>query len=229
MNDELFSSIYNGVTFLQMVLFSLMILSVTFREESQEKIRVKSILQGGCIVLAAFFVLIASRYLWTAFAVFVNSRAEHLDGVAQQMLFTAATAVNAVLNCIPTAIVSVIEEFDESKCSVSTWLYVIASNRLKNYYRGRKEELPLEAADLQAVSEEKSPQNMMELEEMRRELLDALKMLPLKERSILIQKFYMGKSAAEIAEDLGLTPGNVRVIQKRSLEKLRKILEVNGR
>lgn len=107
MNDELFSSIYNGVTFLQMVLFSLMILSVTFREESQEKIRVKSILQGGCIVLAAFFVGIASRYLWTAFAVFVNSRAEHLDGVAQQMLFTPATAVNAVLNCIPTAIVSV--------------------------------------------------------------------------------------------------------------------------
>lgn len=122
-----------------------------------------------------------------------------------------------------------IEEFDESKCSVSTWLYVIASNRLKNYYRGRKEELPLEAADLQAVSEEENPQNMMELEEMRRELLDALKMLPLKERSILIQRFYMGKSGVEIAENLGLTPGNVRVIQKRSLEKLRKILEVHGR
>lgn len=107
MNDELFSSIYNGVTFLQMVLFSLMILSVTFREESQEKIRVKSILQGGCVVLAAFFMGIVSRYLWTAFAVFVNGRAEHLEGVALRMLFTAATAVNAVLNCIPTAIVSV--------------------------------------------------------------------------------------------------------------------------
>lgn len=122
-----------------------------------------------------------------------------------------------------------IEDFDESKCSVSTWLYVIASNRLKNYYRNKKEELSLEAADVQMVSEEENPQSVLELEEMRRELLQALKMLPLKERSILIQKFYMGKSSVEIAKDMELTAGNVRVIQKRSLEKLRKILEINGR
>lgn len=122
-----------------------------------------------------------------------------------------------------------IEDFDESKCSVSTWLYVIASNRLKNYYRGKKEELPLEATDVQAVSEEANPQNILELEEMRKELLKALKMLPLKERSILIQKFYIGKSSVEIAKDMELTAGNVRVIQKRSLEKLRRILEINGR
>lgn len=121
------------------------------------------------------------------------------------------------------------ENFDEKKCSVSTWLYVIASNRLKNYYRDRKEELSLEAADIQTVSDEENPQNILELEEMRKDLLKALKMLPLKERSILIQKFYMGKSSAEIAENMELTPGNVRVIQKRSLEKLRKILEINGR
>lgn len=122
-----------------------------------------------------------------------------------------------------------IENFDETKCSVSTWLYVIASNRLKNYYRDRKEELPLEAADIQTVPEEDDPQSILELEETRKELLRALKMLPLKERSILIQKFYMGKSSVEIAKDLELTPGNVRVIQKRSLEKLRKVLEINGR
>ena len=121
------------------------------------------------------------------------------------------------------------ENFNEERCSVSTWLYVIASNRLKNYYRDMKEELLLENMEVYIGTDEETPEKILELEEMRQELLEALKMLSVKERSILIQKFYMGKSSVEIAENMELTAGNVRIIQKRSLEKLKKILEERGR
>ena len=36
------------------------------------------------------------------------------------------------------------DTFDENKASFQTWLYVIVSNKLKNYYRDRKEIVELD-------------------------------------------------------------------------------------
>lgn len=50
-----------------------------------------------------------------------------------------------------------------------------------------------------------------------------------KERAILTQFYYLGRADKEIAEEGGLTAGNVKAIRRRALKKLAKLLEATGR
>lgn len=46
-----------------------------------------------------------------------------------------------------------------------------------------------------------------------------------REQEILLGRFYYQKSSTELGRQMNLSPGNVRMIQKRALEKLRMIME----
>ena len=60
-------------------------------------------------------------------------------------------------------------------------------------------------------------------DELRREVLNAIKSLGEPDSSILIRKFYFGESSKDIANALKLTVSNVDTRTHRSLDKLRKI------
>jgi RNA polymerase sigma-70 factor (ECF subfamily) len=49
--------------------------------------------------------------------------------------------------------------------------------------------------------------------------------LPERERSVLVMTFYDDRPADEVGAALGLTPGNVRVIRHRGIERLRRCVE----
>lgn len=51
-----------------------------------------------------------------------------------------------------------------------------------------------------------------------------LRVLPAKQREILLLRVVVGLSAEETAEAVGSTPGAVRVAQHRALARLRKTL-----
>jgi len=53
-------------------------------------------------------------------------------------------------------------------------------------------------------------------------LTHCLELLPERERSVLMLTFYDDMPADELAQELNLSPANVRVIRHRSLERLRK-------
>jgi RNA polymerase sigma-70 factor (ECF subfamily) len=53
-------------------------------------------------------------------------------------------------------------------------------------------------------------------------LLDCLGRLPERERSVLVMTFYDERQAGDVAHELGLSEGNVRVIRHRGLERLRR-------
>lgn len=118
-----------------------------------------------------------------------------------------------------------IDKYDADLCGINTWLFVITKNRLKNYYRDRRIQVSLEEVEEQSVMEENLPDAVLIMEQSRRELLECLKLLSARERSIIIKKYYEDKKSSEIAEELGITPGNVRIILKRSMGKLKKIME----
>lgn len=64
---------------------------------------------------------------------------------------------------------------------------------------------------------------------MREETLrKSLEQLSDREREILLGRFYYQKSSTELGRQMNLSPGNVRMIQKRALEKLRMIMENRG-
>ena len=116
------------------------------------------------------------------------------------------------------------ESYDETRCKLSTWLFVIADNRLKNYYRAMKDDVSMDEIEMDFESKEISIEDGVLLDESRQEMLNALDKLSERERSLIILRFYEGMSGAETAERLGISEINARVIQKRALEKLKKIL-----
>ena len=108
------------------------------------------------------------------------------------------------------------------KCSMETWIFAITNNRLKNYYRDRKDEILTNSVEIYESSCEISVEKEVFQRQMKEDISWALQRLSERERKILVKKYYQGKGAREIAEEMQITEGNVRVIAKRSLDKLKR-------
>ncbi len=61
--------------------------------------------------------------------------------------------------------------------------------------------------------------------EQRDYLLDALEQLPVKQKTVLVLRFYADLSEREIADALNIRPGTVKSTASRGLRNLRKALE----
>jgi RNA polymerase sigma-70 factor (ECF subfamily) len=54
---------------------------------------------------------------------------------------------------------------------------------------------------------------------------DCLDRLPERERAVLVMSFYDDQPSDAVGRQLGLAPGNVRVIRHRGIDKLRRCVE----
>ena len=117
------------------------------------------------------------------------------------------------------------EEFDPQKASFGTWLNVIINNRLKNYYRDRKESTDIDDVDLSDGGFEDEITQAMYMERANSNLAAALELLKDRERLVIIYKYFKKKPDKEVAEILNISHANVRVIHTRALDSLRKIYE----
>jgi RNA polymerase sigma-70 factor (ECF subfamily) len=111
-------------------------------------------------------------------------------------------------------------DHSRSEASIAQWLFTVARTVLadhwRRYYRAgaplplddqRASEIPSETAD--SSSAEPSAQRALEL----------LAQLPERYRNVLELRFLRGYSIQETAQELGLSPNNVKVIQHRALAK----------
>lgn len=80
----------------------------------------------------------------------------------------------------------------------------------------RRESLHAQFADATTVS---APPPMTRLDQPR--LAECLRALAERDRAVLILTFYAERSAPEIGAELGISPGAVRVMRHRALERLR--------
>lgn len=121
------------------------------------------------------------------------------------------------------------DEFDPSRCGEKAWVFIVAKNMLYSYFRrsGRTESLDalLEEAGSAAEPIAEAASQAAELTEQRMLAASLLEQLDERSRTILILRFWGGLDHQAIADRLGLSAGNVRVIQKRALTKLQKILQ----
>lgn len=113
-----------------------------------------------------------------------------------------------------------IDSFDESKASLSTWIFTVARNRLTDYYRTRRvfEEVPETLADGSSVEEDVCSKETLD------RLADALEKLDERERDIVILRFYSGLTLKEIAEKMGISYAYVKLLQNRAFVSLKEIL-----
>lgn len=114
-----------------------------------------------------------------------------------------------------------LDSFDESKASLSTWIYTITRNTLTDYYRTRRvfEEVPETLENGGCVEDEVCNAEMLET------LASALQALEERERDIIILRFYSGKTLKEIAEQMDISYAYVKVLQNKALGNLKKFFE----
>lgn len=122
-----------------------------------------------------------------------------------------------------------LHRYDAAKASLAPWLFSIASNELKKFYReqsrhkwllfGEEQNVPADSAS--------SPEDSILKQETYEQLFQALSCLKAREKNIVSLKFGGQLTNKEIAKVLGLSESNVGVLLYRSIQKLRKKLENN--
>ena len=104
---------------------------------------------------------------------------------------------------------------------VQAWIYRIAKNLLIDHYRGKKTR-SLEFAEEIAVDDDLIEK--LAKDENAKHLKKAVAKLPENLREVVILRFFEEMSAAQVAEVMNLSEGNVRVLQFRGLKKLKEEL-----
>ena len=104
-----------------------------------------------------------------------------------------------------------------------TWLYRIAHNAIIDRHRTHKQTTSLEAAT-HLRDPAPAPQTVVEADQEVLRLSAALSRLKPRARQVILCRFISGLSHAETAEVLGVSEGNVRVLQHRALKRMRHLL-----
>lgn len=110
--------------------------------------------------------------------------------------------------------------YDESKSSISTWIYTITRNTLTDYFRRAKYfcEIPEELCSGEDAEEALLNGEMLDC------LTNALSQLGQRERDIVILHYYSGKTLKEIAEMIGISYSYIKLLHANALKKLRKMI-----
>ena len=102
------------------------------------------------------------------------------------------------------------DQYDESKSSVSTWVFTITRNTLIDHFRRVK---PQEELD----------ENLLANESLE-ELAAALKRMPEELRDLIVLRYYDNKPLTEVADLMGLSYGAVKLRHQKALGILKKAL-----
>ncbi len=114
-----------------------------------------------------------------------------------------------------------IDEFDESKASISTWIYTITRNTLFDHFRTNHVSAEIDETykDDSDVEAEVCSNETLE------ELADALEQIPERERDIIMLHYYDKVPLMEIADRMGVSYSYAKVLHKKALSSLGKFMQ----
>ncbi len=118
-------------------------------------------------------------------------------------------------------IYSKIDTFDETKASLSTWIYAMTSNTVIDFYRTNHihSEIPEDLAEDKSLVEDEVLNG-----ESLEELAKALKSLPQEQMDIIVLRYYKGLTLQEVAEKMNLSYGVTKLRHREALGRLRDML-----
>ena len=108
-------------------------------------------------------------------------------------------------------VVQKLDSFDPAKASVSTWGYTITRNTVTDYFRTRRSMVAFEDY---MVDETELADDALDC------LADALVSLKEKERDLIVLHYYSGHTLKTVAEMMGMSYINTKVIHKKALTSL---------
>src|SRR5579883_510943 len=104
---------------------------------------------------------------------------------------------------------------DRGVGQVRSWLYATARSTIAEYWQEQQTNifLPLERIEESAAVSFTPRQD----EQSRQHVYHLLRLLPERERQVLILRYFQGYSTAEVGKEIGVNVGHVRVLQLRAL------------
>ena len=111
------------------------------------------------------------------------------------------TEVEDIVQTVFLKVYSNLDKYDETKASLSTWIYTITRNTVYDYLKEKRDHPVLELIENTEESEEKTDDSLLNQEALE-ELACALQKLPQNQRDIIILIYYHGKPKTEVAKIL---------------------------
>lgn len=113
-----------------------------------------------------------------------------------------------------------LDTFDDSKASLSTWIYRIANNTLIDYFRTRKvyAEVPEEIPTGEELDEGLLNNEVLEA------LACALEKLSERDRDLIILHYYKHLTLKEAAEELKMSYSNAKLVHNKCLVELKNMM-----
>ena len=111
-----------------------------------------------------------------------------------------------------------IDAYDESKASLSTWIFTITRNTVIDYFRRNK---VMDEPDENIAAEGEIDDNLLTQETLS-ELAAALNKLPEELQDIIVLAYYDGKPLTEIAMMMRMSYGAVKLRHQKALGLLKK-------
>lgn len=132
------------------------------------------------------------------------------DDLAQEVLLTTLVRLRSGELREPERIVS----------------FVLGTSRAMviDLLRGERRRRDLGERFLPRLEAAEAPREPLDLDR----LTDCLDRLSARARAVVTMTFYAERGASEIADELTLSPGNVRVLRHRALDQLRRCMEGSG-
>lgn len=121
------------------------------------------------------------------------------------------------------------ERFDPSRASISTWLFAITDNRLKNYYRDKKLNVPLwEVLEEMIVEDTNMIDCIINQEETKEVFSKVMYCLNERQKKAIYLRYFEQLKMDEISEKLQCSEENVRVIIHRAIKKMKRYAQEHG-
>jgi len=117
------------------------------------------------------------------------------------------------------------DSYDPTKCSMGSWVYMIANSRFKNYCRDRKVYVDIDVVGDFIPDDSDPVETGVMLDDLRDDIARALLKLSDLDRMIVVMSYFKNMTAVEIGEILDMKPGTVRQRLARALDKMEQELE----
>ncbi|MBN1123053.1 MAG: sigma-70 family RNA polymerase sigma factor [Anaerolineae bacterium] len=160
-------------------------------------------------------------------SVFARIYEDYFDRIYSFVRYQVAADADAddVTAIVFERILTGINRFDPKRGDFTGWVFGIARNTLREYYRQRRAQSSIDWQRLEQIKAPgQLPEQVIARQEENHRLLDAVARLSEREREILALKFGAGLTNRAIAKVADLSESNVGTILYRSLRRLRGLL-----
>ena len=135
------------------------------------------------------------------------------------------TEAEDIVQTVFMKVYSNLDKYDETKASLSTWIYTITRNTVYDYLKEKRDHPVLELVDNTVDSAEEPDDSILNNETLE-ELACALEKLSQNQRDIIILIYYKNLDRRKVAEMFGMTYGQLRYLHDKAMKRLGELLHI---